>query len=118
MKLQKSPFLKVKPKLENAFNIDLGDFYHTYLEIQDRKINRTKFLDVLREGLIWKMDDGASISFCLQHASGKRSTFRRHVAFGNYRRVLPVFHRFGWLFFRLGRNRQLYFPLNGSQFCF
>lgn len=42
---------------ENVFDIDLGDFYHTYLEIKNRKINRTKFLDALREALIKKMDD-------------------------------------------------------------
>lgn len=42
---------------ENTFHVDLGDFYHTYLEIKNRKINRTKFLDTLREGLIRKMDE-------------------------------------------------------------
>ena len=42
---------------ENKFNIDLGDFYHTYLELRNRKVNRTKFLDSLRDGLIRKMDD-------------------------------------------------------------
>jgi hypothetical protein len=42
---------------ENTFNVDLGDFYHTYLELKNRKVNRTKFLDSLREGLIKKMDE-------------------------------------------------------------
>lgn len=42
---------------ESIFNIDLGDFYHTYLEIKNRKINRTKFLDALRDSLIKKMDE-------------------------------------------------------------
>ncbi|WP_223713154.1 RteC domain-containing protein [Niabella beijingensis] len=42
---------------ENAFSVDLGDFYHTYLEIKNRKINRTKFIDTLRDGLIKKMDE-------------------------------------------------------------
>lgn len=42
---------------ERAFNVDLGDFYHTYLELKSRKINRTKFLDSLREALIKKMDE-------------------------------------------------------------
>ncbi|EEI92400.1 putative phage tail component domain protein [Sphingobacterium spiritivorum ATCC 33300] len=42
---------------ENAFNIDLGNFYHTYLEIRNRKRNRTKFLDALRDNLIKKMDE-------------------------------------------------------------
>lgn len=39
---------------ERMFNIDLGDFYHTYMEIRNRKINRTKFLDLLRDGLVKK----------------------------------------------------------------
>ena len=34
---------------EAVFNVDLGNFYHTYLEIKNRKINRTKFLDTLRD---------------------------------------------------------------------
>ncbi|GEM51229.1 RteC domain-containing protein [Empedobacter brevis] len=42
---------------EDTFNIDLGDFYHTYLELKSRKINRTKFLDSLRDTLIRKMDE-------------------------------------------------------------
>lgn len=42
---------------ENAFNVDLGNFYHTYLEIRNRKINRSKFLDTLRDSLIKKMDE-------------------------------------------------------------
>jgi len=50
--------IKVITKIfEKSFNIDLGDFYHTYLEIKNRKINRTKFLDELRGCLIKKMDD-------------------------------------------------------------
>jgi len=42
---------------ETAFNIHLGDFYHTYMELKARKINRTKFLDGLRESLIRKMEE-------------------------------------------------------------
>lgn len=42
---------------ENVFEIDLGDFYHTYLEIRNRKINRTKFLDSLKDAIIRKMDE-------------------------------------------------------------
>ncbi|MFH6967176.1 RteC domain-containing protein [Flavobacterium sp. FlaQc-28] len=50
--------IKVIAKIfESMFNIDLGDFYHTYLELRGRKINRTKFLDNLRDILIKKMDD-------------------------------------------------------------
>ena len=39
---------------EDAFNIELGDFYHTFMELKARKINRTKFLDSLCEALIKK----------------------------------------------------------------
>ncbi len=42
---------------ERTFNVNLGNFYHTYLEVKGRKINRTKFLDNLREALIKKMDE-------------------------------------------------------------
>ena len=42
---------------ESTFNIDLGDFYHTFMELKARKINRTKFLDILCEALIKKMDE-------------------------------------------------------------
>jgi len=30
---------------ERSFNVDLGDFYHTYMELKSRKITQTKFLD-------------------------------------------------------------------------
>jgi hypothetical protein len=42
---------------EHVFNDDFGNFYHTYLEIRNRKINCTKFLDALRGTLIKKMDE-------------------------------------------------------------
>ncbi|WP_254528631.1 MULTISPECIES: RteC domain-containing protein [unclassified Sphingobacterium] len=42
---------------ESAFGIDLGNFYQTYLELRNRKMNRTKFLDALREELIRRMDE-------------------------------------------------------------
>lgn len=42
---------------EQIFGINLGDFYHTFLEIKSRKINRTKFIDSLHDALIKKMDE-------------------------------------------------------------
>lgn len=42
---------------ETIFGIDLGDIYHTYLELRNRKNNRTKFIDLLKDGLIKKMDE-------------------------------------------------------------
>ena len=41
--------IKVIAKVfESMFNIDLGDFYHIFMELKFRKINRTKFIDSLR----------------------------------------------------------------------
>ncbi len=48
---------QIAQSLEIFFNIELGDFYHTYSELKNRKINRTKFLDNLRDTLIRKMDE-------------------------------------------------------------
>ncbi|WP_185211627.1 RteC domain-containing protein [Sphingobacterium mizutaii] len=42
---------------ESAFGIDLGNFYQTYLELRNRKMNPTKFLDALREELMRRMDE-------------------------------------------------------------
>ncbi|MFD2594651.1 RteC domain-containing protein [Sphingobacterium griseoflavum] len=39
---------EVAQYFESAFVIDLGNFYQTYLELRNRKMNRTKFLDALR----------------------------------------------------------------------
>jgi len=37
---------------EQIFNIDLGNYYHTFIEIRSRKSNNTKFMDKLKESLI------------------------------------------------------------------
>ncbi|WP_268223873.1 RteC domain-containing protein [Sinomicrobium oceani] len=42
---------------EQLFNIDLGDYYHSFLEIRSRKINPTKFLDLLKASLLQKMQE-------------------------------------------------------------
>lgn len=42
---------------ERTYGIDLGDFYHTFMELKSRKINRTKFSDEMREALIKRMDE-------------------------------------------------------------
>jgi len=41
---------------ENIFNVDLGNYYRTYLELKIRQ-DRTKFLDSLRENFIRKKED-------------------------------------------------------------
>jgi hypothetical protein len=42
---------------ESAFNIDLGQFNRVFLEIRNRKCDRTKFLNTLKNKLIIRMDD-------------------------------------------------------------
>ena len=41
---------------ENGLHVELSDYYHTFLDVKNRKINRTKFLDQLKQSLIEKMD--------------------------------------------------------------
>lgn len=41
---------------ELIFNIDLGDYYKTYLELKMRKSSRTKFIDTIRDKLVKRMD--------------------------------------------------------------
>lgn len=53
----KSDIRLIAKCFESTFNVDLGNFYQTYLELRSRKMNRTKFLDSLREGLIRKMEE-------------------------------------------------------------
>ena len=42
---------------ELIFNIDLGNYYHTIIEIRSRKSNVTKFIDKLKESLIKRFDE-------------------------------------------------------------
>ena len=37
---------------EQVLNIDLGNYYHIFVELKARKTKRTKFLDFLKESLI------------------------------------------------------------------
>ncbi|MDG5492908.1 RteC domain-containing protein [Psychroserpens sp. SPM9] len=46
---------EVASTCEQMFNINLGDYYRTFLEIRLRKINQTKFIDKLKESLVNKM---------------------------------------------------------------
>ena len=43
--------------LERVFNIDLGNYYHTFIEIRSRKSNPTKFIDNLKESLINRLEE-------------------------------------------------------------
>jgi len=42
---------------ERLFNIELGDVYRVFLEIRGRKVERTKYLDLLKDCLLRRMDD-------------------------------------------------------------
>lgn len=42
---------------EALFNVDLGNYYRVFQEMRIRKINRTTFLDQLKERLIQRMDE-------------------------------------------------------------
>lgn len=42
---------KLAQFFEDYFNVDLGDYYHTYIEICARKTHRTKFLETLQQNL-------------------------------------------------------------------
>jgi len=46
--------------LEILFNIDLGEYYRSYISIKERKIDRTKYLNYLIECLIRRMDEDNS----------------------------------------------------------
>lgn len=42
---------------EQVFNIDLGNYYHTFIEIRSRKSNTTKFIDKLKDSLIQRIEE-------------------------------------------------------------
>ncbi|WP_298487017.1 RteC domain-containing protein [uncultured Maribacter sp.] len=42
---------------ERLYNIDLGNYYHTFVEIRSRKSNNTKFLDKLKTALLKRYED-------------------------------------------------------------
>ncbi len=48
---------KIVAQFEKYFNIDLGDYYGSFIQLKSRKFNRTKFLDEIRANLIRKMEE-------------------------------------------------------------
>ncbi|MFK5982238.1 MAG: RteC domain-containing protein [Flavobacteriaceae bacterium] len=42
---------------ESLFNVDLGHYYHTFIELKARKTNQTKFLDSLKESFIKRIEE-------------------------------------------------------------
>ena len=51
-----SELAAVAAHFSGAFGIELGQFHKTFLEIRERKSDRTKFINALRETLIRRMD--------------------------------------------------------------
>lgn len=43
---------EIAAAVEQLFNVNLGNYYHTFIEIRSRKSNLTKFLDILKESLL------------------------------------------------------------------
>ena len=42
---------------EQMFHIDLGDVYHTFISMRNRKNSRTAYLDQMKERLLKQMDE-------------------------------------------------------------
>lgn len=53
----KADLNEIAKYFENIFDIELGDIYRASNEIKNRKINKTKFLDVLRDNLNKRFDE-------------------------------------------------------------
>ena len=53
----RSEINKITQIFENVFDVDLGDVYHTFSEVRNRKIEQTKFLDHLKDSLLSKMKE-------------------------------------------------------------
>lgn len=53
----KADIKEIATHFESVLNIDLGDYYKTYLEIRMRKTIRTKFLDGLKDSFTKRMND-------------------------------------------------------------
>ncbi|WP_406684587.1 RteC domain-containing protein [Seonamhaeicola sp. MEBiC1930] len=53
----KSDIKELASACESLFGIDLGDYYRTYSSIRIRKTGRTKFLDLLKDLLVRRMDN-------------------------------------------------------------
>ncbi|UPT69934.1 MAG: RteC domain-containing protein [Flavobacterium sp. JAD_PAG50586_2] len=56
-----SELKEVVNSFEAAFGVDLGQFNRVFLEIRARKSERTKFLNIIKEKLILRMDDADEI---------------------------------------------------------
>jgi hypothetical protein len=48
---------RIAKLFESVFSIELGDVYNTFSEIRNRKIEQTKFIDILKDSLLSKMKE-------------------------------------------------------------
>lgn len=53
----KAGIKEIASYFEAAFNIDLGDYYHIYMEMKERKINRIRYLETLQKALTKRMNE-------------------------------------------------------------
>jgi len=53
----RSDIKEISRTFETMFDVELGDIYHIYLELRNRKINRVKFLDNLKTELLKRMEE-------------------------------------------------------------
>ncbi|WP_432221912.1 RteC domain-containing protein [Flavobacterium sp. TMP13] len=53
----KSSLKEVVSYFESAFDIDLGQFHRVFIEIRNRKMEKTKFINTLKNKLINRMDE-------------------------------------------------------------
>lgn len=51
-----SDIREIASVVEKMLNFDLGDYYRTFLDLKNRKIDRTKFLEKLKNSLQQRMD--------------------------------------------------------------
>ncbi len=47
----------ISERFESLFSMELGDIYHTFSEIRNRKTEPTKFIDLLKDSLLIKMKE-------------------------------------------------------------
>lgn len=53
----KAELQEIATTLEKAFNVDLGQYHRTFLELRMRKSDRTKFINSLRSSLTLRMEN-------------------------------------------------------------
>ena len=47
----------IATSFEELFDVQLGNYYDTFQQIRIRKVNQTKFLDLMKEKLVMRIND-------------------------------------------------------------